>query len=180
MHSVILIGASGSGKTTIAHAIQQRYADDIEVFYFDRIGVPPAQQMIAEYGSCEEWQRAKTVQWIAKLAQLGETGRRILFEGQTRLSFLAEGAAAARGFVYLPILVDCDDATRSQRLAINRGQPELANENMMKWAQYLRAQAKERGCEILDTAKIELDESVSYVMERLRDAEYTLKQADRH
>jgi adenylate kinase family enzyme len=53
MQFVVLIGASGSGKTTIARAIAQRHADDVEVFYFDAIGVPSAKQMTAEYGSLE-------------------------------------------------------------------------------------------------------------------------------
>jgi len=133
MQLVVLIGASGSGKTTIARAIEERYSDEIEVLYFDRIGVPPPERMIAEYGSGEEWQRAKTIEWMAKLAPLCRSGRRLLFEGQTRLSFLAEGAEAAGDPAYLPILVDCDDKTRSTRILLERKQPELAKENMMDW-----------------------------------------------
>jgi energy-coupling factor transporter ATP-binding protein EcfA2 len=167
MPLVILIGASGSGKTTVARAIEHRYADDVEVFYFDRIGVPSIEEMIAEYGSGEEWQRANTLDWMAKLGRLARSGRRLLFEGQTRLSFLEEGASAAGGLAYIPILVDCDDETRSKRLAIERKQPELADEKMMNWAQYLRREAKERGCEIMNTSSLSLDEGVSYVMERL-------------
>ena len=41
MTIVILLGASGAGKTTIAETIAARHADTIEVFHFDRIGVPP-------------------------------------------------------------------------------------------------------------------------------------------
>ncbi|MBV8794540.1 MAG: AAA family ATPase [Hyphomicrobiales bacterium] len=170
MPLVILIGASGSGKTTIARAIDHRYAEQVEVFYFDRIGVPPVQEMIAEYGSGEEWQRAKTLDWMAKLARLAKSESRLLFEGQTRLSFLEEGASAAGGLAYFPILLDCDDETRSKRLAIERNQPELADEKMMNWARYLRSEAKRRGCEILDTSTLSLDEGVSYVMARLGKA----------
>jgi hypothetical protein len=170
MAFVILIGASGSGKTTIARAIEQRYAEDVEVCYFDRIGVPSEERMIAEYGSGEEWQRAKTLEWMARLAPLGRSGRRVLFEGQTRLSFLAEGAAAAGGCLYAPILVDCDDGTRSGRLLLERRQPELANENMMNWARHLRREAGKYGCEILDTSMLSLEPCISYVMDRLGDS----------
>jgi len=165
---VILIGASGSGKTTIAHAIAQRHADAIDVFHFDSIGVLPVEQMIADCGSGEAWQRTKTIEWMAKLAPLSRSGRGLLFEGQTRLSSLAEGATAADGVGYLPILVDCDDATRSRRLLLEREQPELANETMMNWARYLRREARQSGCEILDTTAVSLDQCIDQVMVRLR------------
>jgi hypothetical protein len=167
MPLVILIGASGSGKTTIARAVEDRHGDEVEVAYFDRIGVPSVEQMIIDHGSSEGWQRAKTIEWMTKLAQLSKLGRGLLFEGQTRLSFLAEGAEAAGGLGYLPILVDCDDQTRSKRLSLERKQPELANENMMSWARYLRCQAREGGCEILDTTALSLDQCMLHVMARL-------------
>ena len=104
---------------------------------------------------------------MSKLAQIAKTGCKLVFEGQTRLSFLADGAAAAGGLDYLPILVDCDDETRSRRLLVERKQPDLANDDMMNWARYLRCEAKQTGCEILDTSSLSLDESVSYVVARL-------------
>jgi adenylate kinase family enzyme len=167
VHFVVLIGASGSGKTTIARAIEQRCSDRVEVFYFDWIGVPPVERMIAEYGSAEGWQRAKTIEWMAKLAPLSRSGRGLLFEGQTRLSFLKEAAEAAGGPAYLPILVDCDDETRSKRLLRGRKQPALANENMMGWARYLRREAGRSGCEVLDNSTRSLEWRISYVMARL-------------
>jgi hypothetical protein len=169
MQFVVLIGASGSGKTTIARAIAQRYVDDVEVFHFDWIGVPAAWQMIEEYGSCEGWQRAKTIEWMAKLAPLSRSGHRLLFEGQTRLRFLAEGAEAAGGPAYLPILVDCDDETRSKRLSLEREQAELANENMTNWARHLRREQKGCSCETLDTSTLSLEQCVTHVMARLSE-----------
>lgn len=168
MQFVVLIGASGSGKTTIARAIAQRHADDVEVFHFDRIGVPSAQRMMTEYGSGKGWQRVKTIEWMAKLAPLSRSGCRLLFEGQTRLCFLAEGAEAAGGLAYLPILMDCDDEIRSSRLSLEREQPELANENMMNWARSLRREAARSGCEILDTSALSLEQCIIQVMARLR------------
>lgn len=168
MRFVVLIGASGSGKTAIASAIEQRYGDEVQVFYFDRIGVPSAERMIAEYGSGEAWQRAKTFEWMARLAPLCGLGHGLLFEGQTRLSFLAEAATAAGITTFSPILVDCDNETRARRLSLRRRQSALVNEGMMTWADHLRREARGRGCEILDTSRIVLDQCVAYVMARLR------------
>ncbi len=168
MQFVVLTGASGSGKTAIASAIEQLHGNDVQVFYFDRIGVPSVDRMIAEYGSREAWQRAKTFEWMARLAPLWGCGHGLLFEGQTRLSFLAEAAQAAGITAYSPILVDCDDQTRAARLCLQRRQSELANEAMMSWADYLRHDAKERGCDILDSSGIALDQCVAYVIARLR------------
>jgi hypothetical protein len=81
--------------------------------------------------------------------------------------FLAEGAECAGSPAYLPILVDCDDETRSRRLLLERKQPELANERMMNWARYLRHEAMGRGCEILDTSMLSLDQCILHVMARL-------------
>jgi adenylate kinase family enzyme len=53
MQFIVLIGASGAGKTTVARAIGQRYAEEVDVFHFDSIGVPSVAQMTAEYGSGE-------------------------------------------------------------------------------------------------------------------------------
>jgi uridine kinase len=51
---ILITGASGSGKTTILKAIEQQLpANKISVNYFDDIGVPSVEAMIAEYGSCE-------------------------------------------------------------------------------------------------------------------------------
>ena len=157
MTLVVLTGASGSGKTTIARAIEARRGGQIEVRFFDSMGVPPPEQMLAEHGSGEGWQRATTVQWLHLIAPLLQSGRNVLFEGQTRFSFLYEGVAAAKIVDYRLILVDCDDATRTRRLVAERKQPELANPTMLSWARFLRDEAERGGHEILDTSASSLD-----------------------
>jgi shikimate kinase len=169
MSIVVLIGASGAGKTSIASAVRSRHGAEFNVFHFDHIGVPPIEQMIAEHGSGEAWQRAKTIEWMTTLAEAAELRRPVLFEGQTRLSSLAEGAASAGGPRYAAILVDCDDEIRMSRLSVDRKQPELADAAMMNWAKWLRRDAIARGCEILDTSTCSLEESISYVIGRLRE-----------
>ena len=109
MTLVVLIGASGSGKTTIAEAIAAQRPQDLDVFHFDRIGVPAVERMIADYGSPAGWQRAKTFDWMFRLAGTVHPGRDVLFEGQMRLAFLSAAIAASGLTDCIPVLVDCDD-----------------------------------------------------------------------
>src|SRR6516165_11669039 len=60
MPFIVLTGASSSGKTAIAEAIACRYGEHVDVYHFDRMGVPSADQMTADYGSVQTWQRSKT------------------------------------------------------------------------------------------------------------------------
>ena len=167
MQLVVLTGASGSGKTTIADAIRTGYPGLVEVLHFDRVGVPSSEAMMAGWGSGEAWQRAMTMEWMARIAALPDRGRPVLFEGQTRLAFLHEALDAAGLAGARVVLVDCDDETRTRRLTRERMQPELANPRMMNWAQFLRREAHEAGCEVLDTARMPLADCIMLVRERL-------------
>ena len=164
MPLLILTGASGAGKTTIAEAIERRHGQELDVFYKDRIGVPSVQEMIEQFGSVEGWQRAATFEWMTRLSPLLAQGRKVLFEGQSRFSFLAEAAEHAGIASYTAILVDCDDETRAKRLSIDRKQADLANADMMNWASFLRDEASAYGCEILDTSALTLEQEIDRVL----------------
>ncbi|AYG58849.1 AAA family ATPase [Rhizobium jaguaris] len=167
MSLIILTGASGSGKTAIAEAIARDPARTLAVFHFDSIGVPSLGAMIRDHGSPEAWQRDKTIEWLVQLVPQAQKGRDVLFEGQMRPSFIIEAAVAAKVSEYRLVLIDCDDATRTHRLSVERGQPELADANMMNWAAYLRREARSSGCEILDTSHLSLKQSVDRVLRHL-------------
>lgn len=168
---VILTGASGSGKTAIAEAIETGHPGFADVFRFDSIGVPSPQAMAAEWGSGEAWQRAMTLGWMATIAASPPSSRPRLFEGQMRLAFIREGLAAAGLMGARVVLVDCDDEIRAHRLADRRNQPELSNKAMMNWAAFLRREAREGGYEILDTSGLSLDDSVERACALLHQAE---------
>lgn len=162
MALVILTGASGAGKTTIAHEIK-RTLEGTQCLFFDSIGVPSFEEMVAKHGSREGWQRATTFAWLRKISAECDLSRPILFEGQARISFIREALEAYPVADASVILIDCSDEVRTSRLRHDRNQAELANEQMMDWAAYLRAEANNAGVSILDTSKQCLAESVEHV-----------------
>jgi energy-coupling factor transporter ATP-binding protein EcfA2 len=172
MHSslVILTGASGSGKTTLARAIQLARPQQCEVLFFDSVGVPCAEEMRA-YGDGYQpggaWQRTTTLRWMERIAGMLRAGTSILFEGQMRIAFIREALSLSGIEGAHIILTDCDDATRAARLHHDRNQPELANTDMMAWSRYLRDEAMQTGCEILDTGAIPFEDCRDRILQLL-------------
>lgn len=162
---VVLTGASGAGKTTITKRIAAEAPAAIVCLYFDSIGVPSPEQMVAEFGSVEDWQRAKTFEWIERIRkEYLSKGKSVLFDGQTRISFALDACRATGITNYEVVLVDCDDFSRENRVRVNRRQPELANERMMNWARFLRSEAEASGVPILDTSGDSIDACVSRIL----------------
>jgi energy-coupling factor transporter ATP-binding protein EcfA2 len=163
---VVLTGASGTGKTTIALEVERAHPD-YEVFRFDSIGVPSAEVM-ATFGSEHQpggaWQRAMTLQWFERIAPVVASGRPVLFEGQMRIAFIREALSIQTIPNVHVILVECEDSTRDGRLIDVRRQPELANDTMKGWSRYLHSEAVEAGIEILDTGEKTLAESVAHIL----------------
>jgi hypothetical protein len=119
--------------------------------------------MIAGWGSGEAWQREKTLEWMTRLANLPDRRTPVLFEGQMRFSFVEEGLRFAGIDSARVLLIDCNDRVRSSRLHGEREQPDLANPQMMSWAEYLRREARTGGYAILDTSALTLDQSIDRV-----------------
>jgi AAA domain len=163
---VVLTGASGAGKTTLAAGIQNLNCAKCNVLFFDSIGVPSTAALDAfgtEHQPGGAWQRQATMQWMNRIAGMLRAGESVLFEGQMRISFVREAIAAFNIANAHIILVDCADNNRISRLT-DRGQPPLATRDMMNWSRYLREEALQSRCEILDTGALTLGEC----LERLR------------
>jgi hypothetical protein len=157
---VILIGASGAGKTAVAEKLEERPPWAGHTHYFDSIGVPSAREM-ASYGGGEGWQRWASEEWVKRLAGLESPLE--LLEGQTRPSFLMPELARHPDLDPTILLLDCSPAVRRHRLAKLRGQAELADPRMDAWAAYLRGQADALGLPVIDTTDLTLDEVVAEV-----------------
>lgn len=160
---VVLTGASGAGKTTLAKALAAQCEAELEVLFFDSIGVPSADEMIAQFGSGEAWQRAKTIEWMTRVAQIMLKGVSVALEGQMRIRFIEEAVASAGIPDVRIILVDCNDEVRNRRLSADRTQPELANATMADWARFLRDEARRGGHAILDTSELAPDACVERI-----------------
>lgn len=168
---VVLTGASGSGKTTIAKRIEQTNPE-ITVLRFDSIGVPTSEVM-ATFGTGHNpggaWQRAMTLTWMEQITPILQSGHPVLFEGQMRIAFIQEGLAAQQITHARIYCVECSDEVRTARLTHDRQQPELADEGMMGWSRYLHAEAIAAGCEILDTTELSLNQSTAKVLLYLKN-----------
>jgi dephospho-CoA kinase len=138
MHKLFfVIGASGSGKTTVIKSLESSNFSEYKMLYFDSIGVPSYAEMLATYKSPEEWQRIKTVEWVKSIKEEILGVQHAILDGQTRPQFIEEACVKNGIDNYAIILFDCSDEERTKRLK-KRGQPELATQQMMEWANYLR------------------------------------------
>ncbi|HWG77256.1 MAG TPA: zeta toxin family protein [Steroidobacteraceae bacterium] len=155
---VILTGASGAGKTALAAAVRQQQIHGCRVLHFDSIGIPTQlPQSRHEDQPGRTWQRENTLLWMARVAAILNAGMSVLFEGQMRIAFIEEALLGAGISNARILLLDCDDTTRTSRLAVTRSQPHLATTDMMNWGRYLRREATAAGHEILDTDKLPFD-----------------------
>ncbi len=78
--------------------------------------MPSIEEMEAKYGGPEEWQKAKTVEWVWIIKRDFLSDTHILFDGQTKPSFI-EKACRENGIKeFEVILFDCSDKERKRRL----------------------------------------------------------------
>lgn len=147
-----VIGASGSGKTTTLKQLEKAMPPHCRLIHFDSIGAPSFEEMEKEYSSIEEWQRAKILEWVEKLAKEDLLKSHIVFDVQVRPSFISE-ACDTNGITYDVLLFDCFDKERKRRL-VDRGQPELADDNIMIWAELLRRECQQKHYKIINNTHI--------------------------
>lgn len=162
---VILTGASGVGKTSVAQSIED-LRTAILVYQGDRIGLP-SDEIMAGYGHTDEaggpTQRGFALYWIGIIADQLKDGRPVLLETQCRIAFLREALSVHEITEARIMLFECSDESRETRLR-QRGHPELANEQMSDWSRFLHEEAEELELEIVDTTDLSLRESTARVL----------------
>jgi hypothetical protein len=150
---VVVIGASGSGKTATLKCLEARGHPWLRCFYFDSIGVPTPAIIKRDFGGPEGWQASATGRWIRRLTSDSKDGVVSVLEGQTRPSFVRSAAQEAHADGITLVLLDCSPAVRRSRLMV-RGQAYLADRRMEAWARYLRAEASAFSVPIIDTSSL--------------------------
>ena len=160
MHTLyFVIGASGSGKTSAVRELERTDRSGLKTFFFDSIGVPSPEERIEKWGSGDGWQRAMTIEWVKRIkSELANS--KALLDGQTRPSFIAEACDINDVKSYKEILIDCSDNARRARL-LQRGQPELADQQMMDCARYLLRETTEIGGEIIHNDALSIAETAA-------------------
>jgi adenylate kinase family enzyme len=166
MHKIFfLIGSSGSGKTTIAKAVENMNVDGLIICRSDSVKVPSTEEMVKEYGSTDEWQRTNTIKWVKKIKEEYLESSNVLFDIQSRPSFIQEACQKNGVVLYEIILLDCSDEERKRRLIQERNQPDLATDRMMDWARYLREACVGRSCHVVDNTNLTVSQSVTKLLE---------------
>ena len=165
-----LTGASGVGKSTLAGHLKSKYGErnDIAISGFDTIGVPSTEEMIKVHGSPSAWQRAATKQWVTKILDDIEEPT-VILEGQVSFDFIHEAFDHHKFKNFKAILIDCDEAEMMRRLEKERGQPELANDDMKNWRAHLRKQAETHKAPVINTAGMSGEEVMQKLEEILGD-----------
>jgi uridine kinase len=169
---VFITGASGVGKSHLAQALEEKLDPKfVSVEYFDRIGVPGFEDMIKEYGSCEKWQEVMTHKWVQRLSSRQDKNV-VILEGQFNPQFAINACKEFGVSHYILILLHADKKTRDRRLIDQRAQPELANETMDHWTDFLRRKTQELGGTIIDTSESDvpsyLDKITDVIKEKLQ------------
>ena len=149
---LVLTGASGAGKTTLALKLNERAIPGVKGINCDRVEVE------SEAGSTDR-QADILRYWISQLS-FPEIELAVL-DTQIRPHVALEVLRQAEIENAQIVLVDCDPVKRNERLHRDRGQPELANPRMDCWAAYLRGQADALNLPIIDTSVDALDQSLA-------------------
>ena len=161
---LVLTGASGAGKTTLALKLNELAIPGVKGFNCDRV-------KIESDGMAASTDRQADIlrYWISHLSQ-PETGIELaVLDTQIRPHRALEVLSQAAITYAQIVLVDCEPGKRNERLRIDRGQPELASPQMDCWAAYLRGQADALRLSIIDTSDDSIDKSLVELESLVRD-----------
>jgi len=161
---VFVTGASGAGKTYLIDATENSFSHPKLLYArFDQVGIPPRETMIEKCGSEREWQRMTTHEWVRRFVEEHTDKHLFVFEGSFDLNCASEACEKFGISSYRMIVATVSDTVMKERLE-GRGQPELANSDMIGWSRFLRQQGEQNGALILDTSQMDTSAAVGEVI----------------
>jgi len=129
---LLLVGASGSGKTAVIGQPQLRSRPNLAVHDFDEIGVPD--------GAMPSWRQSANEAWLQRILRSDED---VLLSGQTPLGELLATPSAVQLDAIACCLLDCEDRPRLDRLARRERWTEEETSWHLEWAAWLRRHARD-------------------------------------
>jgi len=146
---LIVTGASGVGKTSTLKTLSQNLPENLKIkfFHIDDI-INPNWNEIADTQKFLEETMLELMETVVKTARKEKIP--VIFEGSIDVKYYIKGLKKQNYADYKILLFDCSQETMKQRL-INRGQPELYQQDMINWLNYLRKDALARGIKVINT-----------------------------
>ncbi|MEI7480638.1 MAG: AAA family ATPase [bacterium] len=158
---IILNGACGVGKTTVARELEKS-RKDVKVLFFDAWVHDGKKEENEKSLSGEDWQRVKTMDCVKMVKERYLNDVPVVLDIQSRPEFIKMACEENSITDYKVLLLDCSEAERLIRLQ-QRGQAELANEDMKNWAEYLRKESRNFGQEIINTSDMSVGEMIKNI-----------------
>lgn len=165
---IFILGASGSGKTTIVKKIEVKYPDRYYFCYFDQPRVPSEGEVKEKYGDWFAWGIYRTNEWVKKIKENYIENRVTLFDVHTQPVNIDNACKEFGIEDYAVILLDCSDEERKKRLT-ERGQPELITDSLLSWARFLREDALKRNYIIIDNTELTPEEGFEMVHSNIEE-----------
>jgi len=163
---LFVTGASGSGKTAALERIATLKPWARRCHFFDSIGVPGPAERATRHGDGESWRVWATGHWVETLRADPEPIA--ILDGQTPPSCILDAMERHAEVRFAIVLLDCTWDVRTHRLAVLRGQPELASADMRTWAGHLKREAERLSLPVIDTTDRSIDATANAVLEHAR------------
>jgi uridine kinase len=159
---VLITGASGSGKTSVAQVLEQKFSKETtSLYYFDDIGVPSTTKMIEDHGSGEKWQQWATARWIERIYNMDKEV--IFLEGSFYPEFAVNKIKDLLITKYLIICLYAERDVREKRLIEERKQLELVTQDMENYAQVLNLKTINLGGIMINSTNKSISEIVQEI-----------------
>ena len=161
---IVLTGASGAGKTTLALKLNELGIPGVEAINCDRVKL-----QADEHTDPSDHQADVLRHWISHFKRDESKVQLAVLDTQIRPHRALEVLNQAGIEKAQIVLVNCDQTIRNKRLHVDRRQPELAHAQMDCWAAYLSGQADALNLSIIDTSDGAVEKNLNELERLVRD-----------